>query len=106
MFRVTVHEEMRAVTFQIEGRLAGAWVRELENCWRNTLASQRPSAIRVDLTDVTLVDPAGKACLEAMYHQGAEFIAADCLTKSIVAEFTHSPVPENEHRDFTGKCPQ
>jgi hypothetical protein len=100
MFRVTVHEEPRAVTFQVEGRLAGVWVRELENCWRNTLASREQSAIRVDLTGVTLVDPAGKACLEAMHRQGAEFIAADCLTKSIVAEFTQAANPENENCDF------
>jgi hypothetical protein len=42
----------------------------------------------VDLTGVTSIDPAGKACLAAMHRQGAEFVAADCLTKAIVAEIT------------------
>ena len=35
---------------------------------------------------MTFIDDAGKTCLAAMYRQGAEFVAADCLTKDIVAE--------------------
>jgi hypothetical protein len=35
---------------------------------------------------VTFIDEAGKTCLAAMHRQGAEFVAADCLTKYIVAE--------------------
>jgi hypothetical protein len=35
---------------------------------------------------VTFIDDAGKTCLAAMYRQGAELVAADCLTKDIVAE--------------------
>ena len=42
--------------------------------------------LRVDLTGVTFIDEAGKTCLAAMYRQGAELVAADCLTKDIVAE--------------------
>ena len=50
------------------------------------LAHQRNSILRVDITGVTFIDEAGKACLAAMYRQGAEFLAADCMTKDIVAE--------------------
>jgi hypothetical protein len=32
------------------------------------------------------IDDAGEACLAAMHRQGGEFIAADCLTKAVVAE--------------------
>jgi hypothetical protein len=35
---------------------------------------------------VTFIDHAGKAYLGAMHCLGAEFVAADCLTKAIVAE--------------------
>jgi hypothetical protein len=103
MLRVTVHEGAQAITFQIEGRLAGQWVREMEACWRNTLASCGKSAVRVDLTGVTLVDAAGKECLQMMHDQGAEFIAADCMTKCIVAEITRAPIHDNEHRRFAGE---
>jgi anti-anti-sigma regulatory factor len=86
MLRITVHDNPQALTFQLEGRLAGPWLRELEKCWKSALVEQRKSILRVDLTGVTFIDDAGKTFLAAMYRQGAELIAADCLTKEIVAE--------------------
>ena len=71
-------------------------MRELEKCWRGALARRRRRVLRVDLTGVTFIDAAGKACLAAMHRQGAEFIAADCLTKAVVAEITQSPLSERE----------
>ena len=86
MLRITVHENQESLTFQLEGRLAGPWLRELEECWQSTLAQKRKPILRVDLTGVTFIDGAGKTCLAAMHRQGAEFVVADCLTKDIVAE--------------------
>jgi anti-anti-sigma regulatory factor len=94
MLRITVHDHPRTLTFQLEGRLAGPWVRELEECWQSTLAGQRKPSLRVDLTEVTFIDAAGQACLAAMHRQGAEFVAADCLTIAIVAEITQTPGPD------------
>lgn len=88
MLRITVHNNMHPVTVQLEGRLTGPWVHELDECWRRTLASGVKPALRVDLTGLTYVDDAGKSCLAAMQGQGAHFIASDCLTKSIVDEIT------------------
>jgi anti-anti-sigma regulatory factor len=94
MLRITVHDNPQALTFQLEGRLAGPWLRELEECWQINLARQRKPILRVDLTGVTFIDDAGKACLAAMYCQGADFVAADCMTKAILAEITRSSLPE------------
>jgi ABC-type transporter Mla MlaB component len=94
MLRITVHDTPPVLTFQLEGRLAGPWVRELEACWQDTLAPQRNPIHRVDLTGVTFIDAAGRACLAAMHRQGAEFIAPDCLTKAVVAEITQTPGPD------------
>jgi anti-anti-sigma regulatory factor len=94
MLRITVHDNPESVTFQIEGRLAGAWVREVEDCRQRMLAGLRRSAIRFDLAGVTFIDAAGKAYLEAMHRLGAEFVAADCLTKAVVAEITKAPIPD------------
>ena len=88
MLRITVHDKPRILTFQLEGRLAGAWLRELEECWRNVLAGPHKPVLRVDLTGVTSINAAGKACLGALYRQGAQFIATDCLTKAVVAEIS------------------
>ena len=94
MLRITIHNAPPTLTFRLEGRLAGPWVGELEECWRGALASQREPILRVDLTGVTSIDAAGRACLAALHRQGAEFIAADCLMKAVVSEITGAPVPD------------
>jgi anti-anti-sigma regulatory factor len=88
MLRITVHDKPPVLTFQLEGELAGPWVRELEECWQRALACEPEPILRVDLTGVTFIEEAGKACLAALHRQGAEFVAADCLTQAIVAEIT------------------
>jgi hypothetical protein len=90
MLRITVHDIPPSLTFQLEGKLAGPWVQELERCWQSTGASWRRPTLRVDLTAVTFIDAAGRACLAAMHGQGAELIAADCLTREIVAEIARA----------------
>jgi hypothetical protein len=94
MLRITVHDNPESVTFQLEGRLAGAWVRVVEECRQRMLAGRRRPPARFDLAGVTFIDDAGKAYLAAMHRQGAEFVAADCLTKAIVAEITKAPMPD------------
>jgi len=104
MVRITVHDNPRDLTFQLEGSLAGPWVRVLEECWQGTLARRRNKPVlRVDLTGVTFVDAAGKACLAAMHRQGAEFVAADCLTTAVVAEITQEPHPGRVRSSDTGE---
>ena len=91
MLRITVHDKPEALTFQLEGKLVGPWVRVLQECCQSALARQRQPVLRVDLTEVTSIDAAGRACLAALHRRGAEFIAADCLTKAVVAEIARSP---------------
>jgi hypothetical protein len=105
MLRITVHDNPEALTFQLEGRLAGPWLRVLEECWQGTLVRPRKAVFRVDLTGVTFVDAAGKACLSAMHRQGAEFVAADCLTRAIVDEITCGPLPDCPGTKGEGESP-
>jgi anti-anti-sigma regulatory factor len=90
MLRITIHDKPEAMTFQLEGRLAGQWVRVLQECAQSALARQHRPNFRVDLTEVTSIDAAGRACLAALHRRGAEFVAADCLTKAVVAEIIES----------------
>jgi anti-anti-sigma regulatory factor len=91
MLRITVHDKPSVLTFQLEGELAGPWVRELEKCRRSARARRPEAILRVDLTEVTFIDESGKACLAALHRQGAEFVAADCQTVAIVAEIAQRP---------------
>ena len=102
MLRITVHDNPRSVTFQLEGSLAGPWLRELEECWQSTLARQHEAVVRLDLTGTTSISAAGKAFLAGLHRQGAEFVAADCLTKAVVAEIicsAASGADEGGHND-------
>jgi anti-anti-sigma regulatory factor len=94
MLRITIHDNPESLTVQLEGRLAGPWVRELEACWQSTCGSQRTPVLRVDLTDVTSIDAAGKEFLAALHTEGAQFLARGCLMRAVVAEITHAPVPD------------
>ena len=88
MLRITVHNDIGATRLKIEGRLMGAWVRELESCWRQAAAKQPPPRILVELTDVSFVDGEGGELLKLMAASGAELIAFDALMKAIVEEIT------------------
>jgi|SRR5579864_84600 len=94
MLRITVHDNVETLTFQLEGRLAGAWVRELEECWQRTLAGRSRPTVRIDLAAVTFVDADGKAFLATANRKGAKLFATDCLMKAVVAEVTRAPTTD------------
>jgi anti-anti-sigma regulatory factor len=88
MLRITVHDQPGALTFQLEGRLGREGVEALEECLQTAATREHKALLRVDLTQVTAIDTAGRTCLVALHRQGAEFVAADCLTKAMVAEIS------------------
>jgi anti-anti-sigma regulatory factor len=97
VLRITVSDQPRVLTFRLEGRLEGAWVAELEKCWRETRVRARRSKHRVDLSGVTYFDDAGIELLAHMYEQGAELAAGDCLTKALVEEIAVTrPPPQRD----------
>jgi anti-anti-sigma regulatory factor len=59
-------------------------VHELDKCWRSVLASRPEPIVCVDLTGVTFIDEAGKACLAALHR------LADCVTKAILDEIAQA----------------
>ena len=83
MLKITTRTDAVRTTFELEGKLAGAWVGELERCWREIRPGQ---AVTISLEAVTFIDDAGKNLLAAMHQSGAELKAAGCMTKCIVEE--------------------
>src|SRR5262247_3699924 len=98
MLRITVNNDNGATRLKIEGRLMGAWVRELESCWRQATTTQPPPRILVELTDVSFVDEEGGRLLKLMATAGVELIATDVLMKALVEEITEGG-RENEKTD-------
>ena len=93
MFRTTIHSDPKTLTFRLEGRLTGPWVRELEDCWQST-RTDSGTPVRFDLSGLTFIDATGKAFLAARHAQGAELVASGCLMKAVVAEIVGSPPPD------------
>jgi anti-anti-sigma regulatory factor len=87
MLRITSHKNAETVRLKLEGMLKGAWVPELERCWRGA-NSDRNKALIVDLTDVEFVDTAGRYLLALMHERGASFVAATPLMNELIAEIT------------------
>jgi len=94
MLKITMRIETGVMTFELEGRLAGPWVKELELCWRSAVSTQRIYPVRVDLSSVTFIDAEGKDLLGRMYREGAKLVATGCLNKSIVEGIMQSAEQE------------
>jgi anti-anti-sigma regulatory factor len=100
MLRIIEVSDAGFVTFCLAGRLAGEWAKVLEECWREFAGTQSTS-VRVDLSQVTFVDDAGKRLLVAMAKHGSELIAADVLMQALVDQiaegvtFDENPSPES-----------
>ncbi len=89
MLKVTRESQAGTVVIQVEGRLAGPWVEELERCWRSADTHQPPT-VRVDLTAVSFIDEAGKDLLRTMYREHVELVAKGCFNSCLIQGIRHS----------------
>lgn len=84
MLKITMLTDSTGTTFDLEGKLAGPWVQELESCWQRALINGRQ--VRVMLNAVTFIDSGGRKLLAEMRRQGAELAAEGCMTRAIIEE--------------------
>jgi hypothetical protein len=85
MLRVTVNKADAVETLEVEGKLAGDWVKELERCWKES--AQKPGvALQVHLKTVGYIDAAGKQLLAEMHQQGVEIRGCGCMARAVVEE--------------------
>ena len=96
MLKITVHIDGGVVLFELEGKLSGPWVNELEQSWRSIAVTQQIYSTRVDLSSVTFMDQEGRDLLRKMYREGAKLVTTGCLNKCIVEGIMQ---PEEKRRD-------
>lgn len=94
MLKITIHDGGKSFRLQLEGRLATAWVTELEQCWKTAASTLDSKTLTVNLNDVTFVDGSGMALLGDMHRAGAKFTASTPYQREIVAEITGELMPE------------
>jgi ABC-type transporter Mla MlaB component len=87
MLKVTIKLADSAETWELEGKLAGDWVKELERCW-NERTSPASMALEIHLKAVSYIDTAGKQLLTEMHGRGVEIRGRGCMTKAVVEEIT------------------
>lgn len=87
MLRVTIKQADSAETWELEGKLSGDWVKELERCWKER-SSPVGVPLRVHLKTVSYIDAAGRQLLAEMHGRGVEIIGCGCMTRAVVEEIT------------------
>jgi outer membrane protein TolC/ABC-type transporter Mla MlaB component len=86
MLRITTEKRRGKTLLIVEGRVAGASVGTLEQCWRELRAATPQEKFRVNLCGVSFIDAAGKTLLKEIHRQGGKLIAEGCLNQAIVDE--------------------
>jgi hypothetical protein len=88
MLKITMHDAAGPLRLELEGRLAGAWVCELEHCWHTAKASHPNRKCSVDLTSVTFIDQAGRYLLQLMHRDGVRLVAPGLMLQDILDHTT------------------
>jgi hypothetical protein len=92
MLKVTVKRDDSAETWELEGKLAGEWVAELERCWKGRSTSAG-LGLQLNLKTVSYIDSAGKQLLTAMHGDGVQIRGGGCMIKAVVEEVTGQASP-------------
>jgi len=87
MLKVTIKQADSAETWELEGKLSGDWVKELERCWKER-SSPAGVSLQIHLKAVSYIDAAGKRLLTEMHGRGVEIKGCGCMTKAVVEEIT------------------
>jgi hypothetical protein len=91
MLRVTVNKNGSIETWELEGKLSGDWVTELDRCWRES-TPQPGLKIQVHLKAVSYIDGAGKQLLAEMHRRGVEIKGCGCMARAVVEEIIRDAV--------------
>src|SRR5215469_12461893 len=90
MLRITTETKRTKTVLTVEGRIAGASVGTVEQCWRELSTTSPKQKFVVNLCGVSFIDSAGKVLLREMHSAGAELQAEGCLNQAIVSEICAS----------------
>lgn len=105
MLKISVRNEEAAklLLLEVEGRLAGPWVGELNRCWESELERTGPAAILVRLANVSFVDEAGTELLRKMFQAGAKLEGSGCMVRAVIAQITGAAFPTEDCKEESQK---
>ena len=90
MLKITIHNAAGQLRLELAGRLAGAWVCELEHCWHTAKASHPNRTLAVDLTAVSFIDQAGWYLPQLMHRDGVSLVGSGLMLQDILDHISGS----------------
>ena len=82
MLRISIEQTTVAVTFILEGRIAGLWAEELSRSWADLTPPLGKRKLLLDLRNATYADGPGIGVLRDMYsHAETELLTSTPWTK-------------------------
>ena len=83
MLKITTHDNGKRTVLELDGKLVGPWVNELERVW---YLAERAGSVHVVLKEVGFIDDNGKELLARVYRSGAELVAVGCLAEALLQD--------------------
>ena len=88
MIRIETEQTPGYLTLRVAGKLCGACVAALEDCWQSGRLNAPAGGQVVDLSNVTYIDKTGWGLLRRMHHDGVKLLAKGLAGQTIIAELT------------------
>lgn len=88
MMRIETEQTPGCLTLRVAGKLCGACVAALEDCWQSGRLSSPDGGQAVDLSSVTSIDKAGWSLLRRMHQDGVRLLAKGLAEQTIIDELT------------------
>ena len=87
MLRVTIHETDDGPKMELEGRISGPWVDELDRAWHSLAPLEGAERLCIDIRNVAFADSRGRELLRRMCLETKSCFLADTpLTQMYAAE--------------------
>ena len=83
MLKITTYDNGNRTTLELDSKLVGPWVNELERVWHQ---AEHAGAVHVVLKEVGCIDENGKELLARISRSGAVLIAVGDLTKAVLPD--------------------
>lgn len=98
MLKISVKDEepQKRILLEVEGRLVGPWVVELERCWESARNRVSSEVIVVRLANVSFIDDAGRELLTKISNAGSKLEGEGCMVRAIIARIIGAVFPARD----------
>jgi len=99
MLRITVQRETKQTLLILEGRLAGAWVEELNKVLQALTVDSKNDRVTINLSAISGMDDAGKTLLSKSHELGAKLTGNGIAARAFVEEIVGGNASRGRNRN-------